>query len=103
VQGYFTSHSDFFALGFMKIANQKNKIYCTARISKYFNTPSIGQLVNFALLTFSAVPIYISVLLKRANDKAVTIGFVRKPVLIMCPGTPAIIATNTQLFQVYIH
>jgi len=58
VQGYSTSNSDFFALNHKKTANQKNKIYCTARISKYFNTPSIGRLVNFALLTFSAVPIY---------------------------------------------
>lgn len=42
----------------MMIANQKNKIYFTAQISKYFYTPSIGRLVNFALLTFSADPIY---------------------------------------------
>ncbi|PWD98969.1 hypothetical protein DDZ16_13320 [Marinilabilia rubra] len=52
----FSSHPDFFALDNSKIANQQNKIYFTTAISKYFNTPSIGRLVNFALLTFSAVP-----------------------------------------------
>ncbi|PWD99645.1 hypothetical protein DDZ16_09365 [Marinilabilia rubra] len=52
----FHNYSNFFALELMKMANQKNKIYFTATISKYFNTPSIGRLVNSALLTFSAAP-----------------------------------------------
>ncbi|PWE00448.1 hypothetical protein DDZ16_05830 [Marinilabilia rubra] len=56
MQAYFTIYSNFFALDYMKLANQKNKIYFTASISKYFNTLSIGRLVNSALLTFSAAP-----------------------------------------------
>jgi len=59
VQGYFTLNTFFFAPDKPNIANQKNKIYFTAKISKYINTPSICRLVNFTLLTFSAGPTYV--------------------------------------------
>ncbi|PWD98929.1 hypothetical protein DDZ16_13110 [Marinilabilia rubra] len=80
MQDYSTSNSDFFALNHKKTANQKNKIYCTARISKYFNTPSIGRLVNFALLTFSAVPSMLineQILRQAKND--IKFGFFGQP------------------------
>ncbi|PWD97668.1 hypothetical protein DDZ16_19445 [Marinilabilia rubra] len=67
MQAYFTIYSNFFALDYMKLANQKNKIYFTASISKYFNTLSIGRLVNSALLTFSAAPNLIKLFPKYAT------------------------------------
>jgi len=56
MQGYFTTNKVFLAHPNKKIANQKNKISFTDKIPTYFNTLSIWQLVNFALLTFSASP-----------------------------------------------
>ncbi|PWD99863.1 hypothetical protein DDZ16_08190 [Marinilabilia rubra] len=58
MQGYSTAYSYTVALVNKKTANQKKKIYFTGPISKYFNTPSMGRLVNSHLLTFSADPIF---------------------------------------------
>jgi hypothetical protein len=40
----------------METANQKNKIYFTAPISKYFNTPSIGSVCKFCSFDFFSKP-----------------------------------------------
>ena len=59
MQSFLTQHTNNLALEIEKFASQKDKIYFTDKISKYSNTSLIRQLVNYALLTFSADPIII--------------------------------------------
>ena len=56
MHSFLTQQTNNLALETEKFASRKNKIYFTDKISKYFNTPSICRLGNFALLTFSADP-----------------------------------------------